>query len=542
MQFFKNQPGLELYKFFRLLLPALDRERGYYGLKESSLSKLYAEVLALPQKQRDSLKHYKNPMKQEEGAPTGDFIGVLLHIMRYRKRDESAGYTVEKINTEMLDKIATSYELSEKVAVMSSMLPGMNLLELKWLTRIILKDMKLGIGHETILKMYHKHAMDIFNSTSDLKAVFSQVEEFEEVTGGDGSGQVVYRMFFPVKPMLAGKVANLGQLAEIVRTKESGMIVETKFDGERIQCHYQDGMVKFFSRNGKDYTRIYGTALSDYIRDNVIAQAALLDGEVIVWDKENNKIAPFGKNKPVALQDESAIDADHKYQLCYMIFDCLFYKPRPSEGNLNTEEYQLMQCPLIERKKVLQKIVREIPHKLEITKSFNCSSTQQVIDKFQEAIDAQEEGIMIKDTMSMYHPNNRSAGYWIKLKADYIDQLGDTLDLIVLGGYFGEKSRTVSQTGMSSHVTKFLLGILSRVDEKVPSRSQAIPFVRVGTGYSMEELTGLRNKLANNFEQFDPRYAKIMGKPWKPDMSTKPDVIIKDLSKSVILEVKAAEL
>ena len=149
---------------------------------------------------------------------------------------------------------------------------------------------------------------------------------------------------------------------------------------------------------------------------------------------------------------------------------------------------------------------------------------------------------MIKDTMSMYHPNNRSAGYWIKLKADYIDQLGDTLDLIVLGGYFGEKSRTVSQTGMSSHVTKFLLGILSRVDEKVPSRSQAIPFVRVGTGYSMEELTGLRNKLANNFEQFDPRYAKIMGKPWKPDMSTKPDVIIKDLSKSVILEVKAAEL
>ena len=95
---------------------------------------------------------------------------------------------------------------------------------------------------------------------------------------------------------------------------------------------------------------------------------------------------------------------------------------------------------------------------------------------------------------------------------------------------------------MSSHVTKFLLGIISRVDEKVPSRSQAIPIVRVGTGYSIQELTSLRNKLSSNFEQFDPRYAKVLGKPWKPDMKTKPDVIIKDLSKSVVLEVKASEL
>ena len=64
-------------------------------------------------------------------------------------------------------------------------------------------------------------------------------------------------------------------------------------------------MVKFFSRSGKDYTKIYGTALSDFIRDNVIAQAALLDGEVIVWDKVNNKAAPFGHNKSVAMQDEA---------------------------------------------------------------------------------------------------------------------------------------------------------------------------------------------------------------------------------------------
>ena len=59
--------------------------------------------------------------------------------------------------------------------------------------------------------------------------------------------------------------------------------------------------VRLFSRNGNDYTKLYGGALADYIRENVIAQAALLDGEVVVWDKHLDKPAPFGHNKPVAL-------------------------------------------------------------------------------------------------------------------------------------------------------------------------------------------------------------------------------------------------
>lgn len=67
----------------------------------------------------------------------------------------------------------------DKLVVIRKFLPGLSRLELKWLTRIILKDMKLGIGHETILKNYHRHAVDILNASSDLKAVFTQVDEYE---------------------------------------------------------------------------------------------------------------------------------------------------------------------------------------------------------------------------------------------------------------------------------------------------------------------------------------------------------------------------
>ncbi len=75
------------------------------------------------------------------------------------------------------------------------------------------------------------------------------------------------------------------------------MLVETKLDGERIQCHFQDGVVKFFTRNSNNYTRIYGPKMSNYIKENIDAQAVILDGEMVVWDTENNRVAPFGMNK-----------------------------------------------------------------------------------------------------------------------------------------------------------------------------------------------------------------------------------------------------
>merc|ERR1719359_1477378 len=42
----------DLHPLLRLLLPGIDHERGAYGLKESNLAKLYGEMLALPEVQR----------------------------------------------------------------------------------------------------------------------------------------------------------------------------------------------------------------------------------------------------------------------------------------------------------------------------------------------------------------------------------------------------------------------------------------------------------------------------------------------------------
>ena len=55
-------------------------------MKESTLAKYYAEILLLPQAEAERLKHWKNPIKQIEGVVAGDFVGVLMSVMRKRAR------------------------------------------------------------------------------------------------------------------------------------------------------------------------------------------------------------------------------------------------------------------------------------------------------------------------------------------------------------------------------------------------------------------------------------------------------------------------
>lgn len=43
-----------------------------------------------------------------------------------------------------------------------------------------------------------------------------------------------------------------------------------------------------------------------------------------------------------------------------------------------------------------------------------------------------EEGIMIKSLDSVYKPNERK-DKWIKLKPEYIEGVGDDLDLLIMG-------------------------------------------------------------------------------------------------------------
>jgi DNA ligase-4 len=101
---------------------------------------------------------------------------------------------------------------------------------------------------------------------------------------------------------------------------------------------------------------------------------------------------------------------------------------------------------------------------------------------------------------SIYQPAEREKSGWVKLKVDLIDGLGDTLDLIILGGYFGSGSRR------SGDVSHFLLGIAEDITEgSLPTKFYG--FCKVGSGYSSTELAELRERLRPHWKKYNPNYA-----------------------------------
>ena len=60
-----------------------------------------------------------------------------------------------------------------------------------------------------------------------------------------------------------------------------------------------------------------------------MADECILDGQIIVIERETMKMIPFGLNKVVALNKDS-----DEHRLCYKIFDLLWLKEEGEEINL----------------------------------------------------------------------------------------------------------------------------------------------------------------------------------------------------------------
>jgi DNA ligase 4 len=186
-----------LFPLLRLLLPSDDRR--VYGLKENKLAKYLIDALCMAPKSDDALKliNYRAPANVKA---EGDFASVAYFVLKNRCK-ENKMLNLFEINR-YLDTIALNNAkgkegLKEVNSSIKSLLCNLDALQLKWLIRVILKDLKIGMKEATILEAFHPDALDLYNFTSSLEKVCQMLYDPNKRLH-----EVSVSLFSPCRPML----------------------------------------------------------------------------------------------------------------------------------------------------------------------------------------------------------------------------------------------------------------------------------------------------------------------------------------------------
>lgn len=238
------------------------------------------------------------------------------------------------------------------------------------------------------------------------------------------------------------------QLATLVDKPPPGdqWFHELKFDGYRMLCHLNNGSVKFWSRNKKDWTHKFpnvGKAVKA-----LPVSSAILDGEIVAVDSSGR--ASFQR-----LQ-QSLGKADSSY--VFQIFDLIYL-----------EGFNLTKTPLVDRKSVLAELLESVSEKSPLRYSDHVVGNGAKF--FEQACAYAIEGTVSKRADSTYE-SARSRS-WLKIKCLKRQEF-------VIAGYLP------SEKGFPGFGA-ILLGVYEK--------GKLIYAGRAGTGFTIQQRLDLRKKL-----------------------------------------------
>ena len=418
--------------------------------------------------------------------------------------------TVEDVYS-TLDKIAkTSGKGSNeiKIRLLSKLLRESRPKEAKYIVRIVTGKLRLGIGDMTILdalalaftgdKSNRPILEEAYNLSSDLGIVAKTIAE----KGLEGIKKFQVTIGRPIRPMLAERMSSAEEILERMNGKASA---EFKYDGLRIQAHISPNEVYLFSRRMENITSQFPD-VAEALKKSLKVDEAIVEGECVAVDPHTGEMYPF---QMISRRRGRKYDIEKMMEeipVNIYLFDVLY-----------VNGVDLTKKPYLERRSALEKIVEETD-KVKLAEYKIIDNPKDLELYMHIAIEKGCEGVMVKsiDEDSIYTAGKRGFK-WLKYKREYKSEMGDTVDLVVVGAFAGKGKRAGTYGALLMAAYNHERDVFETV-------------CKLGTGFTDEELAKLPELLKPyKIERCHPRV----------DSSIEADVWFVP---AIVLEVRGAEL
>lgn len=433
-----------------------------------------AEKLAI----RSLSKSSGTPVKkiQEIYQDDGDLGHSAEKILQLKKQTTFVNepITLERVYDTFFKIAKTEGKGSQdmKIKYISSLLNDAMPIDGKFILKILLGTLRLGVADNTIIdaltiaftgsKEKRHQVEDAYNVSSDLGKVAQVISE----EGINGVEKFQISIFNPVRPMLADRVKSESEALEKMGEK---FAAEYKLDGERVQVHLKNKQVILFSRRLENITKFYPDIVEN-ISKSLKTREAILEAEAVAVNENTGEFLPFQElmHRRRKYNLERAVS---EIPITLNFFDVLYFDGKNCLG-LSYEE----------RRKNLEEIVIEDKF-AKLVPMVTVTSDSEIEDFLENSINSGCEGLMLKSLEGQYRAGMRGSN-WLKLKREYRNELGDSLDLVVIGAFFG-KGRRTGRYGT--------LLVATYNDENDTFSS----ICKVGTGFTDENLDQLYQILSN---------------------------------------------
>ncbi len=448
---------------------------------------------------------------EHEYKKVGDFGQATANILEQKTQTTflKEDITVERVYDTLfkISSLRGNKSQNMKMKYISSLLNDASPTEGRFIVKIITANLRLGVADYTILDALsiaftgskeNRHLLEhAYNVCSDLGRV-------AEAVAKDGINSLrgfQVSVFSPIRPMLAERVKSAQEAREKI---EAEFAAEYKLDGERVQLHMQKDKIVLYSRSLENITNYYPDIV-EKIGKSLNADEVILEAEIVAINEDTGEFLPF-QELMHRRRKYNIVKAVQEYPITVNFFDIIFVDGK-----------SCLDTPYKERRRMLENIVNEDLF-VKVIPMMLVKTNDEVEDFLENAINSGCEGLMLKHLDSPYRAGARASN-WLKLKREYRNELGDSLDLVVVGAFYGRGRRT-------GRYGALLLSIYDDEVDNYPS------ICKVGTGFTDESLDQFYQILSDKIRiKKDPRVDSGL----EADVWFEPEVVIEVVASEITL-------